>query len=155
MAVRTLPRPRTFEDVCARLELLATNVDMLTEAVQQQGVSVATLIEAFGKSLAPPPPMRDPEVTLSGLESEFAEYRRTIRERVKDPTRFDSERARAEISDEAQHIENVAAGWAAQHLTPAAVTTMQGLEAFGIGMLVAGAAAIANLMQPAPVKGQS
>lgn len=43
-----------------------------------------------------------------------------------------------------------ASAWAAMHLAAADFSTTKGLEGFAIGAAIAGAAAVAHLLQPAP-----
>jgi len=43
-----------------------------------------------------------------------------------------------------------AGGWATTHLSSGIPTTAQGIEAFLVGAAIAGAAAVAHLLQPAP-----
>lgn len=85
MTVRTLPRPRTFEDMCDRLERVEANVGSLITIVQNLATNVGGLIEATGRIPSPLPPMRNPEDTLSNYVPKFPKLRDELRDAVKDP----------------------------------------------------------------------
>jgi hypothetical protein len=93
MTVRTLPRPRTFEDMCDRLQGLETEVAVLSEVVKNLATNVGGLIETMGRIPPSLPPKRSPEDSFMGQVPELQE----LKNRVRDPNdrRFTSDYARA------------------------------------------------------------
>lgn len=118
--VRPLPRPRNFDDVVERLEGVERGLRSVTDGQlamsQQMGTLAAEVGRLRASGTAPLPPYRNPESSYTDLDPVLAEYRRTLRDKVKDPqTRFDSERARAEVKGaiERARADEAAAKWEA------------------------------------------
>lgn len=85
MTVRTLPRPRTFEDMVERQLSLEHEVGVLSTVVRNLATNVGGLIETMGRIPSPLPPARNPEDTLSTYVPKFAQLRSELREAITDP----------------------------------------------------------------------
>jgi hypothetical protein len=97
------PRPRTFDEVVIRLERLEANVDLVREGVQVTNEHLGSLAKELSRLRTPA--VRERESSWNDLDSELDEFRRTLRDRVKDSTRFDSEHARAMVQSAIKNVE--------------------------------------------------
>lgn len=113
------PRPKNLDDVHARLVSIESDVAVVREVVQSIGGQVGDLMaraineDTAGVPRPPRAPFRDPESSYHDFDPDLAEYRRALKARIKDPSRFDSERARAQIHKAIQEIgrDSKAARW--------------------------------------------
>lgn len=78
------PRPTNLPDLGARLETVEANVELVRKAVE---------------GLLRPPPMRAELQSVHEFDADVDQLRKTLRDRVKDDSRFDSTRARAIAQD--------------------------------------------------------